>query len=255
MDRVRNTTVRRGAGAAFGALLLVGAAACGGSDRADKETGVPAPRTAAPSAPTPVPPATPGPGVDRLKALALAPGESAGPYQAGEPVLDEPINESYEVTPAVCAPLTSLGKAGHTAQAYAHTSVPGELTGVGTDILLRSYRDGTAADAALKSLAAAGKSCAGGYTEDRMLAEGKVLTVEPVQAPKLGDAAQAYRIVVQDVKEKNLSLYKYLTVIRSGAVTLSFRSDILDIKDFGAVPPEIVTAQWEKFAKGSGASS
>ncbi|MER5728475.1 hypothetical protein ABT084_09050 [Streptomyces sp. NPDC002138] len=213
---------------------------------------MPAPRTAAASTP---PPAAPGPGAARLKALALAPGEKAGAYEADEPVLDEPMNESYEATPAVCQPLTSLGKAGHSAQAYVKTGVPGGIQDIGTEILLRSYKDGGAATAALKSLAAAGKQCAGGYTEDRMLAEGKVLKVEAVAAPRLGDEAQAYRIVVQDVKEKNLSLYKYLTVIRSGSVTLSFRSDILDIKDFGGVPPEIVTAQWEKFARGTGASS
>ncbi|WP_330332919.1 hypothetical protein OHS33_26575 [Streptomyces sp. NBC_00536] len=247
----KNTTVRRAAGAAATALLLAGAAACGGAGQADKETGVPAPRTAAASTP---PPAAPGPGADKLKTLTLAPGEKAGHYTADEPVLDEPMNESYEATPAVCQPLTSLGKAGHTAQAYAKTSGPGGIMqDASTEIVLRSYKDGGAA-AALKSLAAAGKSCAGGYKEDRMLAEGTVLKVEPVPAPKLGDEAQAYRIVVQDVKEKNISLYKYLTVIRSGSVTLSFRSDMLDTKDFGGVPPEVVTAQYEKFAKGSGAA-
>ncbi|MDJ0383823.1 hypothetical protein [Streptomyces sp. G-G2] len=247
-----NTTVRRASGAAVAALLLVAATACGGGHQEDKETGVPAPRAAAASTP---PPAPPGPGAARLKALALAPGEKAGKYEAGEPVLDEPMNESYEAVPAVCLPLTSLGGAGHTAQAYAKTGVPGELRDVGTDILLRSYKDGAAAGAALASLTDAGERCAGGYTEDRMLAEGKVLRVEPVAPPGVGDEARAYRIVVQDVKDKDIKLYKYLTVIRSGAVTLSFRSDILDIKDFGGVPPEIVTAQWAKFARGAGASS
>ncbi|MET9697543.1 hypothetical protein ABZY31_11520 [Streptomyces sp. NPDC006529] len=245
-----NTAPRHAAGAATAVLLLVAAAtACGGQQ--DRETGVPAPRATATSTP---PPAAQGPAADKLKALALAPGEKAGAYEADEPVLDEPMNESYEATPAACRPLTSLGRAGHRAQAYVKTDVPDEMRAVVTEILLRSY-DGAGAKAALASLAAAGKSCAGGYTEDRMLAEGRILRVETVPPPKLGDEAQAYRIVVQDVKDKNLSLFKYLTVIRSGSVTLSFRSDVLDIKDFGGVPPEVVTAQWEKFAKGAGAAS
>ncbi len=82
-----------------------------------------------------------------------------------------------------------------------------------------------------------------------------MLKVEAVQAPALGDEARAYRIVTQDVKDPGISLYKYLTLVRSGAVTLAFRSDVIDTKDFGGVPQEIVAGQWEKFAKGTAASA
>ncbi|MFG2987045.1 hypothetical protein ACGFYQ_38350 [Streptomyces sp. NPDC048258] len=260
-----NRKARRTAAAAVaGAALLAGVTACGTGDGGRGGGGAPAsasPGTGANATTSPGPgsggpgsggPA--GPGVERLKALALAPGEKAGRYEAGEPVLDEPMSELYDTTPAACGPVTSLGKAGHTAQAYAKTGVPGEWQAVGTEILLRSYKDGGAA-AAMKSLAEAGRQCAGGYTEDRALAEAKVLKVEPVEAPALGDEALAFRIVVQDVKDKDISLYKYLTVIRSGPVTLAFRSDAIDTKDFGGVPEEVVTAQWEKFTKGGGAAS
>ncbi|MET9323439.1 hypothetical protein ABZX75_25090 [Streptomyces sp. NPDC003038] len=191
--------------------------------------------------------------MEQLKTLVLSPGEKAGRYEADEPLLDEPMSELFDAEPAACTPLTSLGAAGHTAQAYAKTSVPGEWQAVGTDILLRSYQGGGAA-AATKSLAEAGRRCAGGYTEDRALAEAKVLAVEPVEAPAFGDEALAYRIVLQDVKDKDITLYRYLTVIRSGSVTLSFRSNAIDTKDFGGVPREVVAAQWEKFSRAVGAT-
>ncbi|MFD9412985.1 hypothetical protein ACFWBN_39115 [Streptomyces sp. NPDC059989] len=196
----------------------------------------------------------PGPTAEQLTSYMLAPGARAGRYEASVPVLDEPFSEMYEASPEVCTPLSTLRGAGHTAQAYTKVEVPGEWQEVDTDVLLRSY-PGEGAAAAMKSLAEAGLRCAAGYTEDRAVVEGKVIEVKPVAAPSLGDEALAYRIVVQDVKEKDVSLHKYLTVIRSGAVTLSFRSDILDVKDFGGVPAEVVTAQWEKFTKVSGAGS
>lgn len=249
--------VRRTAAAALiGAALIAGTTACGAGGGQGKAAPSASQSQGRPQSPTqsPSPGGPPGPPVEQLKAFALAPGDKAGPYEAVEPVLDEPMSELYEAQPAVCGPLTSLGKAGHTAQAYTKAQVPGEWQAVGTDILLRSYKDGGSA-AAMKALAEAGRQCAGGYTEDRALAEGKILKVEPVKAPALGDEALAYRIVVQDVKEKDVSLYKYLTVIRSGPVTLSFRSDVIDTKDFGGVPAEVVSAQWEKFAKASGLAS
>ncbi|MEU9299888.1 hypothetical protein [Streptomyces sp. NPDC048269] len=256
---------RTAAAAVAGAALLAGVTACGTGNGG----GGGGAATASPGASTSTSPSTSthaatgpgtgsggpaGPGVERLRALALAPGEKAGRYEAGEPVLDEPMSELYDTTPAACRPVTSLGKAGHTAHAYTKTGVPGEWQAVETEILLRSYKDGGAA-AAMKSLAEAGRQCAGGYTEDRALAEAKVLKVEPAKAPALGDEALAFRIVVQDVKDEDVSLYKYLTVIRSGPVTLAFRSDAIDTEDFGGVPQEVVTAQWEKFTKGGGAAS
>ncbi|MCX5197268.1 hypothetical protein OOK31_25780 [Streptomyces sp. NBC_00249] len=242
---------------AVGAALLAGTAGCaGGSTDADGKgeaaSAAPGPSGTSSAAPSAAPSAvgTPGPGADRLKALLLAPGSKAGRYEVSEPILDEPMNELYDAAPVVCQPLTSLGKAGHTAQAYGTVRVPGSPLDIGTDILLRSYPGASAAQAALKSLGEAGKQCAGGYTEDRALAEAKVLRVEEVKAPSVGDEARAYRIVVQDVKDEKISLYRYLTLVRSGSVTLSFRSDVFDVKDFGGVPQEIVTAQWEKFSKG-----
>lgn len=257
MNWAGNRRTRRTAAVAFGvAAVLAGATACGGETAADGKG--PAPTGASPNASRstgtgPSTNATAGPGAERLKAMALAAGEKAGRYEASEPILDEPMNELYEAQPAACRPLTSLGKAGHSAQAYAKTGVPGEWQAVGTEILLRSYEAGGAASA-MKSLAEAGRQCAGGYAEERAIAEAKVLRVEPVKAPALGDEALAYRIVVQDLKDKEISLYKYLTVIRSGSVTLSFRSDAIDTKDFGGVPEEVVKAQWEKFSKAGGAS-
>ncbi|WP_328619389.1 hypothetical protein [Streptomyces sp. NBC_00354] len=251
MYRVGNRQrFRRAAGAVIGAAaLLAGTAGCGGPATGEAAAGAPAGSAAA------SPSGTPGPGVERLKELVVAEGEKFGPYEVREPLLDEPMSELYEARPAACQPLTGLGKAGHTAQAYAKVSVPGQFQAVGTEILLRSYRDAGAAAAAVKSLADAGGRCAGGYTEDRALAEAKVLKVEPVQAPALGDEARAYRIVTQDVKDPGISLYKYLTLVRSGSVTLAFRSDVIDTKDFGGVPQEIVAGQWEKFAKGNAASA
>ncbi|MFB6617091.1 hypothetical protein ACFCV9_23230 [Streptomyces sp. NPDC056367] len=255
MNWVGDGKRRRAAAAALGvAAVLAGAAACGGGSGSDGGAGATAAPTSAPAS-TPATAGGPaGPGAERLKAMALAEGDKAGRYEASEPVLDEPMSELYDTQPAACRPLTSLGRAGHTAQAYAKTGVPGEWQAVGTEILLRSYEGGGAA-AAMKALAEAGRQCAGGYTEERGLATAKVLRVEQVKAPGLGDEALAYRIVTQDVKDKDISLYDYLTVIRSGSVTLSFRADVIDTKDFGGVPEDVVAAQWEKFSKAGGPGS
>ncbi|MFD7261237.1 hypothetical protein [Streptomyces sp. NPDC059874] len=256
MNRVGDGRTRRTAAVALGvAAVLAGAAACGGAGGQANKDGKDgkAPTSASPSA-SASSGGPAGPSVERLKAMALAAGEKAGRFEAEEPILDEPMSDLYDVEPAVCGPLTSLHKAGHTAQAYAKTGVPGEWQAVDTEILLRSYKDGGAASA-MKSLAEAGRQCAGGYTEERLAVSAKVLTVEPVKAPALGDEALAFRIVTQDVKDKEIKLYDYLTVIRSGSVTLSFRSDVIDTKDFGGVPDEVVTAQWEKFSKAGGAGS
>ncbi|MFD0430583.1 hypothetical protein ACFQ60_34035 [Streptomyces zhihengii] len=99
-----------------------------------------------------------------------------------------------------------------------------------------------------------GESCAGGFTEVRTLARAKVLSVEPAEAPALGDEAKAFRITIEDVKSDR-RLYEYLTVVRSGPTTLSFRADYLGTKDVGGVPREIVEAQWKQFTDaGSGST-
>ncbi|MFJ3835854.1 hypothetical protein ACIPY6_10070 [Streptomyces sp. NPDC090054] len=256
----RNGRGARAAAAwAAGAALLAATAGCGGGSAASVSDGKPSAAasptgTAANASPSAAPVGPPGPDAAALKALVLAAGAKAGPYEVDEPLLDEPFSEIYEAEPAVCLPLTTLAAAGHTAQAYASAGLPGKPLEVDTDILLRSYRDANAAGASLKSLAEAGKRCAGGYTEERAVIDAKVLRVEPVAAPAIGDEALAYRIVTQDVKDEAISLYQYLTVVRSGPVTLSFSSDVIDTKDFGGVPREIVTAQWEKFSRGAGSS-
>ncbi|MGW9374944.1 hypothetical protein ACWGVR_33590 [Streptomyces xanthophaeus] len=250
---------RTATAALIGAALLAGTTACGGGTgtaekAAPSASGSPGSGAAGSPSAAASPSGAPGPTLEQLKTYALAPGDRAGRYEAGEPLLDEPMSDMYEADREACTPLSTLSSAGHTAQAYVKAQVPGEWQAVDTEILLRSYA-GDGAAGAMKALAEAGRQCAGGYTEDRALVEAKVLKVEPVKAPSLGDEAQAYRIVVQDVKDKEISLYKYLTVIRSGSVTVSFRSDVIDTKDFGGVPAEVVTAQWEKFAKASGTAA
>ncbi|MEU9027582.1 hypothetical protein AB0D46_08595 [Streptomyces sp. NPDC048383] len=251
--------MRRVRAVAAGAALLAATAGCGGGSAAAGSDGrasaSPSPTaTTATASATPAPVGPPGPDAAALKALVLTAGAKAGRYEADEPFLDEPFSEIYEAEPAVCLPLTTLATAGHTAQAYATVGVPGKPLDVDTAVLLRSYRDANAAGAALKSLAEAGKRCAGGYTEERAVIDAKVLRVEPVAAPAIGDEALAYRIVTRDVKDEGASLHQYLTVVRSGPVTLSFSSDIVDTTDFGGVPQEIVTAQWEKFSRGNAPS-
>lgn len=245
--------VRGLAAFAAGAALAAGTAGCGPADGKTAAGGA-APASTNASA-GPGGDGKPGPGADRLKELLLEPGTQAGPYEVEEPILDEPFSELYDASPAVCGPLTSLAKASHTAQAYGSVGVPDKPLEVSTDILLRSYKDAAAAGAVMKSLARAGERCAGGYTEERAVTSAPVLRVEKVPAPAIGDEALAYRLVVQDVKDRNISLHEYLTLVRTGPVTLSFRSDIVATNDFGGVPQEIVTAQWQRLARGTGSGS
>ncbi|MEU0276253.1 hypothetical protein [Streptomyces sp. NPDC006307] len=195
----------------------------------------------------------------RLTAAAFAADEKAGsyttsPYGVGE----APFSDSYTADPAVCQPLVSLAKGATAhdpvAEVHRDLDLDSELRSVNVTVQLRSYA-GKDATAVMAALATAGTACAGGFTEDRALTKARYLKVEPVKAPAIGDEAKAFRFTIQDVKNKDLRLYEYLTVLRSGSTTLSFRADVLDTKDFGGVPQEVVTAQWEKFraATGSGA--
>ncbi|MET9556982.1 hypothetical protein [Streptomyces sp. NPDC006645] len=188
-----------------------------------------------------------------LTALAFTDGEKIGKYTAGEFSLGEPQGEDYTATPATCQPLVSLAK-GATAfdpasEVHRNVDVAEEMVGTTVAVQLRSYNGG-GASGVMKALGAAGKACAGGFVENRAVAKGQYLKVEPVKAPDHGDEAQAYRFTILDVKG-TLKLYEYLTVVRSGTTTLSFRADILDTKDIGKVPEEVVTAQWKKFEAGS----
>ncbi|WP_266536590.1 hypothetical protein [Streptomyces sp. NBC_01142] len=246
---------RRGAVTALAVLagaVLSGVAACGSGDSdgdrsGSDETG------GKPSASV----SGPGRGTEslteaQLKAAAFTDGERIGRYTASESALGAPLGEDYTADPAVCQPLVSLveGATGHDPAAEVHreVDVADEMIGISVLVQLRSYGRGEAA-AVMKELAAAGTECAEGYVEERAIAKAKVLTVEPAKAPALGDEAKAYRFTTLDVKGK-LKLYEYLTVVRSGSTTLSFRADYLGTKDIGAVPEEVITAQWEKFRTG-----
>lgn len=277
----RRARLRRAAALALVGAVLTGAAACGGDGAADGDKGGKDARTDG-KAPASTPadadaedaaesaasagsgesgtPGTPGTSGASgalsqrdLTALAFTDGEKIGKYTAGEFSLGEPQGEDYTANPAACQPLVSLAK-GATAfdpasEVHRNVDVAEEMVGTTVAVQLRSYNGGGAVGV-MKALGAAGKACAGGFVENRAVAKGQYLKVEPVKAPDHGDEAQAYRFTILDVKG-TLKLYEYLTVVRSGATTLSFRADILDTKDIGKVPEEVITAQWRKFEAAS----
>lgn len=274
----RRARLRRAAALALVGAVLTGAAACGGDGAADGDKGGKDARTdgkapastpadadaedAAESAASAGPGESGTPGTSGgsgalsqrdLTALAFTDGEKIGKYTAGEFSLGEPQGEDYTADPATCQPLVSLAK-GATAfdpasEVHRNVDVAEEMVGTTVAVQLRSYNGGGAAGV-MKALGAAGKACAGGFVENRAVAKGQYLKVEPVKAPDHGDEAQAYRFTILDVKG-TLKLYEYLTVVRSGATTLSFRADILDTKDIGKVPEEVIAAQWKKFEAAS----
>lgn len=270
----RRARPRRAAALALVGAVLTGAAACGGDGATDGDKGGKDARTDGK-----VPASTPADGAEDaaesaasagsgepgtsggsgalsqrdLTALAFTDGEKIGKYTAGEFSLGEPQGEDYTADPAVCQPLVSLAK-GATAfepasEVHRNVDVAEEMVGTTVAVQLRSYNGGGAVGV-MKALGAAGKACAGGFVENRAVAKGQYLKVEPVKAPDHGDEAQAYRFTILDVKG-TLKLYEYFTVVRSGATTLSFRADILDTKDIGKVPEEVITAQWKKFEAAS----
>jgi hypothetical protein len=242
-----NRQWRRGVAAVLVGVVFSGAAACG-----DGGKGGTAQSDEKPSASAPGPKALTE---AQLKAVSLTDGERIGEYTASESADGAPLGEDYTASPAVCQPLVSLAKdaTDHDPAAETHreVDVADEVIGLSILVQLRSYDNGDAA-AVMKALDAAGTGCAEGYTEERAIAKAKVLKVEPAEAPALGegaDEAKAYRFTILDVKGK-LKLYEYLTIVRSGATTLSFRADFLGTKDIGAVPEEVITAQWQKFRAG-----
>ncbi|NUK65860.1 hypothetical protein HRW11_17565 [Streptomyces lunaelactis] len=238
---------RRGAAAVLAGVVLTGVAACGGDDTSD-EGGKPTADNK-PSAPAPLT-------EPRLRAVSFTDGEKVGIYTASEFTPGAPLGEDYTADPAVCQPLVSLAESATVhdpaAEVNRQVDVDGEMTGLSVAVQLRSYADGGAA-AVLKALGAAGTQCAGGFTEERAIAKAKYLKVEPARTPAFGDEAKAYRFTILDVKGK-LKLYEYLTVVRSGSATLSFRAEIIDTKDIGGVPEEVMNAQWEKFRTGRNAA-
>ncbi|MFD5898177.1 hypothetical protein [Streptomyces sp. NPDC060366] len=264
----RRARLRRTAALALVGAVLTGAAACGGDEKGDGDKG--GQETGADGkAPASSPVAEPGDSGDSsdsagsggtgalgqrdLTALAFTDGEKIGKYTAGEFTLGAPLGEDYTADPATCQPLVSLAK-GATAfdpasEVHRNVDVAEEMLGTTVAVQLRSY-NGDGAAGVMKALATAGKECAGGFVENRAVAKGQYLKVESAKAPDHGDEAQAYRFTILDVKG-TLKLYEYLTVVRSGTTTLSFRADITDTKDIGKVPDEVISAQWKKFEAGS----
>ncbi|WP_405611594.1 hypothetical protein [Streptomyces sp. NBC_01508] len=267
----RGARLRRAAALALVGAVLTGVAACGGDEKGDGDKGGQEAGTDG-KAPASTPAGEAGDSGDStgsgesggsggagalgqrdLTALAFADGEKIGKYTAGEFTLGAPLGEDYTADPATCQPLVSLAKGatafGPASEVHRNVDVAEEMVGTTVAVQLRSY-NGDGAAGVMKALGAAGKACAGGFVENRAVAKGQYLKVEPVKAPDHGDEAQAYRFTILDVKG-TLKLYEYLTVVRSGTTTLSFRADITDTKDIGKVPGEVITAQWKKFEAGS----
>lgn len=263
----RRAGLRRAAALALVGAVLTTVAACGGDEAGDGDKDGKAPAStpasdtgdtgdAAGSDESGATEGTGGTGAlsERdLTALAFTDGEKIGKYTAKEFTLGAPLGEDYTAAPATCQPLVSLAK-GATAfdpasEVHRNVDVAEEMLGTTVAVQLRSY-NGDGAASVMKALGAAGKACAGGFVENRAVAKGQYLKVEPVKAPDHGDEAQAYRFTILDVKG-TLKLYEYLTVVRAGTTTLSFRADITDTKDIGKVPEEVITAQWKKFEAGS----
>ncbi|UUN29489.1 hypothetical protein [Streptomyces sp. FIT100] len=240
---------RRTAAVALAAAVLTATAGCGDGDppAADDKPGASTTGTGAPA---------PGALTEgQLTARSFTEGEKVGRYTASEYTLGAPLGEEYTADPVVCQPLVSLARGATayapSAEVHRKVDVPEEMTGTTVAVTLRSYSTKDAA-AVMKALDTAGKECAAGFTEVRAIAKATYLTVEPVKAPAVGgeaDEAKAFRFTVLDVKGK-LKLYEYLTVLRSGSTTLSFRGEITGTKDIGGVPQEVITAQWEKFSAG-----
>ncbi|MGW7369364.1 hypothetical protein ACWGI8_39580 [Streptomyces sp. NPDC054841] len=238
--------MRSAAAVALAGAVLTGTAGCSGDAKQDDKPRDGAKPTAAPAA---------GALTEKqLTALALTDGEKVGKYTASEFTLGTPLGEDYTADPATCQPLVSLASAATSfhpaAEVHRKVDVPDEMTGTTVTVQLRSYA-GDGAAGVMKALDTAGKKCATGFTEVRAIAKAKYLKVEPAKAPAVGDEAKAYRFTILDVKGK-LKLYEYLTIVRSGSTTLSFRGEITDTKDIGGVPEEVITAQWEKFSAGGG---
>ncbi|MGW7054551.1 hypothetical protein [Streptomyces sp. NPDC054887] len=246
---------RRGAALVAAGLLLAGAAACGGGQDGGGQDGDTGQDGKRPGGRGTASAGAQGPEAlteAQLTAASFTDGESVGEYTASEFTLGAPHGDDYTAEPALCQPLVSLA-ADVTdydlkSEVNRQVDVPDEVLGLTVAVQLRSYGGGDAARV-MKALARAGRECADGFTEVRAIAKGEYLKVEPVDAPEFGagaDEARAYHFTILDVKGK-LKLHEYLTVVRSGSATLSFRGEITSTKDFGGVPESVTDAQWEKF--------
>ncbi|MEU9092714.1 hypothetical protein [Streptomyces sp. NPDC048428] len=242
---------RRVAVIGIAATMALGVSACGGDE--DNAGGAAGPAGSDKDSKASAKPSAPGAADGaRLKAASFTDGEKVGRYTASEYVVGGPLGDGYTAAPAGCQPLVSLaGEVGDpdpAAQVQRQVDVPDEMLGLTVDVTLRSYVNGGAATV-MKALDKAGRDCAGGFTEQRVVAAAKYLKVEPAEAPAFAaeaDGAKAYRFTILDVKGKE-KLYEYLTVVRSGSTTLAFRAEIISTKDIGGVPSEVMAAQWAKF--------
>ncbi|WP_328319924.1 hypothetical protein [Streptomyces sp. NBC_00388] len=229
----------RAAGAALITVVCAAAVACGGQGRDDK----PARPAAGAREPRPLSAA-------RLTAASFTQGEAVGEFTASEYGLGAPFSDEYTADPAACLPLVSLRTGGTRygaprAEVNREVYRPDSLLGENTAVQLRSYADGGAARV-MTALTRAGALCGDGFTEDRSVVRARYLKTETLRPPRIGDEAKAFRLTVRDLRGKACHR-EYLTVVRSGSTTLSFRSGISSPQDVGAVPPGVIDGQWKKF--------
>jgi hypothetical protein len=187
---------------------------------------------------------------EALEGVAFADGERVA---GGTAELDEfaELAEDHAADRAECQPLASLVGVEPRPATRVHREVDGEgFSDPGTAVLLLSYDDDGAAEV-MAALEAAGTACAGGFVE-RRLEDITVASVEPVEAPALGDQALAFRIVTLTNDAEPEERPTYFTVIRAGHELLSFETSTLDLSDAGSVPAGVIEAQWEKYAAARG---
>lgn len=229
----------RAAVAALVTVLCASAVACGSSGGRHDDK----PAATAVRAPEPLSKA-------RLTAASFTDGEKVGSFTAGEYGLNSPFGDEYSADPAVCLPLVSLSKGtarygAPTAEVNREVQRPGEPLGENTAVQLRSYAHGDAVRV-MKALGRAGAACRGGFTEDRTVVDADYLRAETLRPPKTGDEAKAFRFTVRDVAGEQRH-YEYLTVVRHGSTTLSFRTGSGSSEDVGGVPRTVLDEQWQKF--------
>ncbi|MFW6695357.1 hypothetical protein [Streptomyces sp. MAR4 CNX-425] len=234
-------------GLAVGVLVAVPLTACGGGTReSGDQGGAKAPGKAAAK------PWSEG----RLKKAALREGSTAGGYIVSLPVSEEPSYDDlgYTASKRVCQPLVSLAEGAtetdpvatvnRAADPFESDSGP-KLTAPSVDIQLRSYRGGDA-ETVMQALRDATDACGDGFTEDRTLSSAPVRSVEEIDGPRVAEEADesvSVRLRVEDVKDEDIVFTEYLTVVRVGTQTASFRLESLDQKDHGPLPAALVQAQ------------
>lgn len=193
---------------------------------------------------------------DRLKKAALRDGSTAGGYVVSLPVSEETSYDDlgYTASDRVCQPLVSLAEGATETDPVAtvnrradplESDSSEKLTGLTVDIQLRSYRGGDA-ETVMQALRDATDACGDGFTEERTLSSARVRSVEEVDGPRVAEEADesvTVRLRVEDVKDEGIVFTEYLTVVRVGTQTASFRLESMDQKDHGPAPAALVQAQ------------